>query len=219
MKHLFVSICIIFVLLVPAFGQTMEVSYLIQGPIQPPMLHDLQSFVYNTYMTSQMQGREFKKLNIIINSPGGYMDEGVGIYGYLITLPAMGIDVDTQVTGICASAAMIILQAGKVRSATVGSVLMTHLSYVGFNGETYLTKKDLEDQITRMAISNDRMVDVFARRMNVNKARLYKYFKVEPYYMDVSEAYQIGFIDIPIYSAKDIASNRTQDLTPVRGRK
>lgn len=88
-----------------------------------------------------------KPINVLINSPGGLVFEGLAVFNALIQHDAQ---VSTVVTGIAASIASIILQAGNTRSAHENSNIMIHKAQGGCFGNSdemidcakWLTKMD-----------------------------------------------------------------------------
>jgi len=61
-----------------------------------------------------------------LNSPGGSVVSSIALYDYLIRLRKDGVRVDTYATGMCASGATIVLQAGQVRYMTPFTLFMIH---------------------------------------------------------------------------------------------
>jgi ATP-dependent protease ClpP protease subunit len=66
------------------------------------------------------------RINVMINSPGGHTCTGLGIYDRL----KMVKDCTITANGDCSSAALLILQAAKVRRATLHTSFVIHLSSV-----------------------------------------------------------------------------------------
>ena len=66
------------------------------------------------------------KLRLLIDSPGGYVDEGLALYTDLRARARNGVSVATETRGIVASAASVIFLAGDQRSLTPGSMVMIH---------------------------------------------------------------------------------------------
>lgn len=72
------------------------------------------------YFLQQNRGKD---VEVYINSPGGYIDEGVAIYNMLL---AHDGKVTTIVIGAAASMASIVFLAGEVRIQSAGSYVMIH---------------------------------------------------------------------------------------------
>lgn len=68
-----------------------------------------------------------KRANFLLHSPGGELTAAFSIYDRIRTLPKSMV----TATGQCASAATVILQAGRVRRATPTTQFMFHLTDFG----------------------------------------------------------------------------------------
>jgi ATP-dependent Clp protease protease subunit len=110
-----------------------------QAPVQAP-----QETVYATLtglVDAQMTQRGFtngaiavnngvKQLHLLIQSTGGTVGEGVGIYNYLRNLP---LEVTTYNGGNVLSIAVIVYLAGKTRKTSETAAFMIHKSAFTFN--------------------------------------------------------------------------------------
>lgn len=79
-------------------------------------------------------------LRFWIQSPGGSVSGSIAMYDYLIRLRKDGVKVDTIATGICASGAVIILQAGETRYVTPFSMLLVHGCHMESTGNWFKDK-------------------------------------------------------------------------------
>ena len=157
---------------------------------------------------------------LMLNTPGGYIDEAIAIYDWLNMLK-LGEDVPlyTVVTGQCASAGIIILQAGTKRYAHRHSFLMTHRSYMIFTVESTKEAIVINDEMLTILKasqerSNNRMIALVAERMGVSpksiewmfrenagqivfNTTLNRYIKYDEkdQWFDAIAAYQYGLID------------------------
>ena len=95
------------------------------------------------YLDSADSGKD---ISIYINSPGGSVYAGLGIYD---TMQFIASDVATICTGMAASMAAVLLVAGKegIRSALKDSRVMIHLPMGGAQGQaSYIVITALEIQ-------------------------------------------------------------------------
>jgi len=84
----------------------------------------------NTTFLDLVQQVEAKKdttqLNVVINSMGGYVEEGTEMYNYLLALKNKGVAVNTYAKEVCASIATKIFAAGSERILLGAPQFMIH---------------------------------------------------------------------------------------------
>ena len=79
--------------------------------------------------------KDFTTLRVIINSVGGYVEEGDDIYDYLVALKKKGVTVDTVAKSQCASIATKIIMAGDSRIIDTDCVFMIHNPFANPEGD------------------------------------------------------------------------------------
>jgi len=128
-----------------------------------------------------------KPLEILINSPGGDMTVGLGIYDMLKAWPQ---EVNICVTGVAMSAASVILQAGTGRFVLPNSSLMVHA------GSEILAGTPTEVENTREWHGNlsDRMYKIYAKATG-KTAKYWKNKCLEDYFMNAQQALKERLID------------------------
>jgi ATP-dependent protease ClpP protease subunit len=144
------------------------------------------------------RGEQIDTINIWITSFGGQVPAAQRMYDYIQELRRSGFEVNTIASGVCMSAAMIILQAGDTRYATEGCILLSHMPRYLLKAETeeQLTRDDAERIMRELDDQNLHLIKVyFAPRMKKEPAMLLPYFKTVSNVMTADEAFQIGFID------------------------
>lgn len=119
-----------------------------------------------------------KRIQVWINSPGGNVSDGYDIYSSIIKTKTK---VDTYCTGIAASIAGVIFQAGRKRYMMDYSNLMYHNPYGGSDAKTMET---LTDSIAQM----------IASRTGKN-IKVIKNLMAKTTYMNSQEALDNGFCD------------------------
>lgn len=129
--------------------------------------------------------RTDKKITIFINSPGGSVYDGLGIYDMMQLLVKEGFEITTINCGMAASMAAILLMSGTKRISMPHSRTMLHevssLSY----GKTSSMKDDMKEMETLQNILNDlikrhadeRLISICDRKdfwMSAEEAKEYK---------------------------------------------
>lgn len=97
-------------------------------------------------------------IEIIFNSPGGEIVNGMALWDYIKFLQANGHRVTTSTIGYAASMAGILLEAGDVRIMGRESWLMIHEASFGAQGKI----GDVEDTVKWVNMVQDRILDIFA---------------------------------------------------------
>jgi ATP-dependent Clp protease protease subunit len=121
-------------------------------------------------------------ITIILNSEGGDLYQGLAIYDLISSCDAQ---VNIHVIGIAMSAAVIILQAGEVRTCTPNSEFMIHDGSVGLNTEepeTAMIQMDHDKKLRK------KMKDVIVGRTGIKWSARDRYFNAE-------EANMHGLVD------------------------
>lgn len=130
-----------------------------------------------------------KEVIMYINSPGGSVYAGLGIYD---TMQYINPDVATICTGLAASMAAVLLAAGadKKRSGLPHSRIMIHQPMSGMQGQA----SDMEISLRQTLQVKKDLYDILAKHCNQ------KYEKIEKdsdrdYWMRAAEAKEYGLID------------------------
>lgn len=99
-------------------------------------------------------------VEIVFNSPGGSVVDGMALFDYIQMLRNSGHKVTTVALGMAASMAGILLQAGDVRAIGAQSWLMIHEASFGASGKT----GEVEDRVEWVKRVQDRILTIFADR-------------------------------------------------------
>lgn len=148
---------------------------------------------------------DVRKLNVYINSPGGLVDDGLAIFSALSRHPAR---VTTHVTGMAASAASFIVQAGDERIADEPATVMIH-NAMG------LTIGDHRDHIATAEVLDKltgQIAGIYASRSG-RPASTFRAAMDKETYFAATEAKRAGLLDAVI-PAKG-TSNRAPDVAAV----
>jgi len=130
-----------------------------------------------------------KDIQIYINSPGGGVYAGLGIYD---TMQYISSDVATICTGIAASMAAVLLTAGEKgkRTALPHSRVMIHQPMGGAEGQA----SDIEIVTRELLKLRDELFEIIANHSNNPIERIRK-DSDRDYWMTAQEALEYGMID------------------------
>ncbi len=129
-----------------------------------------------------------KSVKVRINSPGGDLQAGIAIYNRLKNLP----NVTTIVDGLAASAASLIMQAGKTRQIYQNSEVMVHsASMLLFD---YFNIADLKDAEKQLEAANDQVINTYVERTGRDRVKV-KHMVEDTTWMTGQEVIDEGFAD------------------------
>ncbi|KAA6351028.1 ATP-dependent Clp protease proteolytic subunit [termite gut metagenome] len=142
-----------------------------------------------------------KDISIYINSPGGAVHAGLGIYD---TMQFIASDVATICTGMAASMAAVILVAGAEgkRSALTHSRVMIHQPMGGIQGQA----SDIEITAREIQKTKHELYTIIAEHSHTDFDRVWK-DSDRDYWMTAAEAKEYGMID-------EILIRKPQPLNP-----
>ena len=138
------------------------------------------------YLDSSDPGKD---ISIYINSPGGSVYAGYGIYD---TMQFIGCDVSTICTGMAASMAAVLLVAGKEgkRSALTHSRVMIHQPMGGAQGQA----SDIEITAREIAKLKKELYNIIAEHSHTEFDKVWA-DSDRDYWMTAQEAKEYGMID------------------------
>ena len=130
-----------------------------------------------------------KDISIYLNSPGGSVHAGLGIYD---TMQYIGSDVATICTGMAASMAAVLLVAGEKgkRSALPHSRVMIHQPMGGMQGQA----SDMEINYKQIMLLRDELYQIISDHSGQSFERIMK-DSDRDYWMTSREALEYGMID------------------------
>jgi len=128
-----------------------------------------------------------KKITVRINSPGGDVFDSMAIYNAFTSHDAK---ITTRAEALAASAASIILLAGKEVQAYQNAMMMIHDPWMLVAGNRF----DLREAADILDKISDNMVDIYSKQSNVGKKELRDMLKDETW-LTAKEAKEKGFID------------------------
>lgn len=116
---------------------------------------------------SQLDAVEGDVLVVEINSPGGDVFAGLGMYNMLRSFAASGKKVTTRVTGVAASIASVVFLAGDDREMPNNAMVMIH----GVASGAWGTVDEIEERVAAMKKVQASMRSVYVNRLGIDEAR------------------------------------------------
>ena len=132
---------------------------------------------------------------VYINSPGGSVMDGFSVYDTLARMRRKGHHIITHGSGMVASMAAVLLQAGDERILDKRAKLLIHEGSTHFAGDHRATPGELEDMQTLSKMLEDDILDVLSERSIMSAAELKRKWKRRDWYMGAEEALALGFVD------------------------
>lgn len=136
-------------------------------------------------------GDEKLSIEIVFNSPGGSVVDGMALWDYLQMLKKQGHHITTSAIGMAASMAGILLQAGNVRRMGAEAYLLIHQGSFGAGGSV----AEVEDTVQWVKMMQKRILAIFASRSKLTTSQIAKKWDRRDWWMDSDEALKHGFID------------------------
>ncbi len=131
------------------------------------------------------------KMQIVFNSPGGSITDGLALYDYLGIVKRAGHEVEISAIGMAASMAGVLLQAGTVRTMGANAYLLIH----EVSGQSQGKMSEIEDSEAFMKRLQARLLDILASRSKISKEKIAENWKRRDWWLDSKEALKLGFID------------------------
>ena len=132
---------------------------------------------------------EFDRINIRINSPGGYVFEGLPIFN---TIRHSSAEIHTYNEGLAASMGAVILMAGQKVHAYKNSLVMLHNSW-GFvmgNAQEMREAAEMSDKVDEV------LIQAFADKMgqDIEDVKA-KFFDYKDHWLTATDAIEAGLVD------------------------
>lgn len=156
------------------------------------------------YLESADSGKD---ISIYINSPGGSVSAGLGIYD---TMQYISSDITTICTGMAASMAAVLLVAGAEgkRSALPHARVMIHQPLGGVQGQA----SDIEIEAREIMKYKKELYTIISDHSHTPFDKVWA-DSDRNYWMNAQEAKEYGMIDDVLVRMNNIADNTDSDLT------
>lgn len=136
-------------------------------------------------------------IELVINSPGGSVLDGLELYDAVLKKRAEGAVINTTVYGMAASMAGILVQAGATRRMGPNAYLMIH----EVASLTLGKLSGMKDAVKFSERLYDRLIGILAQgsaragREVLSVEQIKERADRKDWWLDASEAYQYGFVD------------------------
>ena len=177
----------------------------VQGPLDAWFGFDVRALI------SDLDEAAPQSIHLLIESPGGFLSDGLALYNDLRARARSGVTVTAEARGVVASAAVLPFLAADTRTMTTGTELMIHnpWSLLLMAG----TADDIEDAVTkvvgglRSAEKTNR--EVLVERTGASRQKVTTWLKDETWFAP-EEAVDGGFATAVIEDAA--AATTAQDV-------
>ncbi len=137
------------------------------------------------YVLNALRNTKAKNVLVRINSPGGSVTEGFGIYNHLMEHAGK---VTTRVDAMAGSMASIVMLAGEDREMAYGSTVMIHNPFAIAEGEAN-ELRGIADMLDRQRME---MLSIYSKRTGLSAARVAKMVDATTW-IGSDEALDLGF--------------------------
>lgn len=127
-------------------------------------------------------------LDVHINSVGGDVFAGLGMYNMLRSFAAKGKQITVRVDGLAASIATVVALAGDKRVMPANTFAMMHGTQGGIVGD----EQDVRDYADAMAKVNTTMRNIYMERMGIDEAKAIE-LTAKDNYLTAQECLDLGF--------------------------
>lgn len=135
---------------------------------------------------------QFAPVEIVFNSPGGSVIDGLALYDELLDLRNKGCKIKTVARGMAASMGGILLQAGDERVIGRNAHVLIH--EVSTLGMGKLSEIEDEIKFTKGQLQ-DRLLDILVERSTMTKAQVQRRWKRRDWWLGAEEVVKLGFAD------------------------
>ncbi len=133
--------------------------------------------------------KTYERINVHINSPGGYIEDGLAIFN---TLKACNADIHTYNSGLVASMAGILMLAGTTHYPTT-SIHHIHRASTFCAGNV----NDFEAEIEALKVFESTLITAISEKTKLSAEDIQqKWFDGKDHYMTAESAKEFGFVDV-----------------------
>jgi len=147
--------------------------------------------------------KDFPRINVRINSPGGSVFDGLPIFNALKNSTS---DIHTYNDGLCASMAGLVLLAGKTVHTANNALLMLHSPMSGCQGNA----ADIQQVLDMLDKVQESLIACITTRKGTTTDDIKsKYFDYKDHWLNADEAQAEGFIDVIEKGDKKVSNKIT----------
>lgn len=130
-------------------------------------------------------------ITVVLNSGGGSVFSGLGIYDHIMGLRAKGHKVTIKVLSVGASMAAIVLQAASERLIGSNALILLHEGGAELGG----SMAEIEDSQKMIKMLSDRTAEIVAQRSGMTVRRYKALIKRRDKWFTADEALALGLVD------------------------
>ena len=154
-----------------------------------------------------------QKLHVLIDSPGGFVRQGMTLYSDFRGRAAKGVEISTEARGLVASAAVMPFVAGDQRTMGDGSMLMIHnvWSLMFLMGDADELEANAKKEVNAMRSLTMNTANVIAKRTSNGAVKVAEWMSEETWF-DAKEAVEQGFAEsvVEVKDEREKAKCRTK---------
>lgn len=132
----------------------------------------------------------FRKIHILLSTPGGSVAHGITIYNVLRGMP---IELTTHNVGNVDSIGTVVFLAGSKRLSCAQSTFMQHGVAFGFPGPATLFEKNLQEHLHSVQADQLRIAEIYKERAGIDQDKAEKLFLGETR-MSAADAKALGLV-------------------------
>ncbi len=130
-------------------------------------------------------------IEIVFNSPGGSVIDGLALFDYIQELRRAGHRVVTSTRGMAASMGGVLLQAGDWRVMGREAHILIHEVAFRAGGKI----GEVEDQVTFSKMLQDRIINIFVARSKMTAAEIRRKWARTDWWIGSELALKLGLVD------------------------
>lgn len=132
-------------------------------------------------------------IEIIFDSPGGAVFPGLALFDHIRQLSEAGHEITTGATGITASMAGILTQAGDTRWMTAEGWFLIHRVSFMTMGATY----EVEDRVEHVKRIEKRVIEIFTSRSDgkLTSQKIKRNWDRKDWWLDSDQCLEFGIVD------------------------
>lgn len=142
-------------------------------------------------MSKQNENGTKNGILLDFNSPGGSIFDGLNMFGVIREAANAGFCITTRISGLAASMAGVLVQAGDHRQMRQGSYLHIHEASGWTAGKTF----EIRDTATLMKRLTEQIAKIYAERSTLTAEAIFERMDRKEWYLDAQEALDFKFID------------------------
>lgn len=189
-------------------AENKSAELMISGKIGKSLWDD-DTVAANDFIRTVSALGEIENIDIMLNSPGGSVNDGIAIYNYLKRHKAT---VNIEVLAEASSIASVILQAANIRSVPSNALIMVHDPMAPLMG--MFNADELRAMAGRLDIVRDSILPSYTENNTANQSKedIQAIMKGEGTYMTGAQAVELGFADNLLEENKEAACSDKESL-------